>query len=167
MACRHHVTAAVVFSRTSGSSISLAIFVGLFLMLMRTRIGLIVQAALTHPNMVAHLGHNVPLVFMSVFGVGAGLAAIAGVIAGPALVTQSTMAALLGPTTQDGLARWGGESGTDAAEGTSCGFAHRLGDLTRFERGSGGRASSSGEAHSQDHQRQSAATLVGTELYRR
>lgn len=78
-------------------AISLAIFLGLFLMLTRTRIGLIVQAALTHPNMVAHLGHNVPLVFMSVFGVGAGLAAIAGVIAGPALVTQSTMAALLGP----------------------------------------------------------------------
>ena len=78
-------------------AISLAIFIGLFAMLTRTRIGLIVQAALTHPNMVAHLGHNVPLVFMSVFGVGAGLAAIAGVIAGPALVTQSTMAALLGP----------------------------------------------------------------------
>jgi branched-chain amino acid transport system permease protein len=78
-------------------AISLAIFVGLFAMLTRTRVGLIVQAALTHPNMVGHLGHNVPLVFMSVFGVGAGLAAVAGVIAGPALVTQSTMAALLGP----------------------------------------------------------------------
>ena len=77
--------------------ISVAIFVGLFAMLTRTRVGLIVQAALTHPNMVGHLGHNVPLIFMSVFGVGAGLAAIAGVIAGPALVTQSSMAALLGP----------------------------------------------------------------------
>ncbi len=77
--------------------ISLAIFISLFAMLTRTRVGLIVQAALTHPNMVGHLGHNVPLVFMCVFGVGAGLAAIAGVIAGPALVTQSTMAALLGP----------------------------------------------------------------------
>ena len=78
-------------------SISIAIFVGLFVMLTRTRIGLIVQAALTHPHMVAHLGHNVPLVFMSVFGVGAALAGIAGVIAGPALVTQSSMAGLLGP----------------------------------------------------------------------
>ncbi len=77
--------------------ISVSIFVGLFAMLTRTRVGLIVQAALTHPNMVGHLGHNVPLVFMAVFGVGAGLAGIAGVIAGPALVTQSTMAALLGP----------------------------------------------------------------------
>ena len=77
--------------------ISIAIFVGLFAMLTRTRLGLIVQAALTHPHMVAHLGHNVPLVFMSVFGVGAALAGVAGVIAGPALVTQSSMAALLGP----------------------------------------------------------------------
>ena len=53
-------------------SISIAIFVGLFVMLTRTRVGLIVQAALTHPHMVALLGHNVPLVFMLVFGVGTG-----------------------------------------------------------------------------------------------
>jgi branched-chain amino acid transport system permease protein len=78
-------------------AISIAIFVGLFAMLTRTRLGLIVQAALTHPHMVAHLGHNVQLVFMSVFGVGAALAGVAGVIAGPALVTQASMAALLGP----------------------------------------------------------------------
>jgi branched-chain amino acid transport system permease protein len=77
--------------------ISVGIFVVLFLILMRSRIGLIVQAALTHPHMVAHLGHNVPLVFMSVFGLGSALAAVAGVIAGPALVTQSNMAGLLGP----------------------------------------------------------------------
>ncbi|HZV21233.1 MAG TPA: branched-chain amino acid ABC transporter permease [Hyphomicrobiales bacterium] len=78
-------------------TISIAIFAGLFAMLTKTRIGLVVQASLTHPQMVAHLGHNVPLIFMSVFGLGAALAAIAGVIAGPALVTQSTMADLLGP----------------------------------------------------------------------
>lgn len=78
-------------------TISIAIFAGLFAMLTKTRVGLIVQASLTHPQMVAHLGHNVPLIFMSVFGLGAALAAVAGVIAGPALVTQSTMAALLGP----------------------------------------------------------------------
>ncbi|MGA7329807.1 MAG: branched-chain amino acid ABC transporter permease [Rhodomicrobium sp.] len=76
---------------------SIAVFAGLGILLTRTRIGLVVQAALTHPQMVANLGHNVPLVFMSVFGLGAALAALAGVIAGPALVTQSTMAALLGP----------------------------------------------------------------------
>jgi branched-chain amino acid transport system permease protein len=43
------------------------------------------------------LGHNVPRVFMLVFGCGCALAAVAGVIAGPALVTQSNMAGLLGP----------------------------------------------------------------------
>ena len=66
-------------------------------MLKKTRIGLIVQAALTHPHMVGHLGHNVGRIFMLVFGVGTALAAVAGVIAGPALVTQSNMAGLLGP----------------------------------------------------------------------
>ncbi|MFD2677072.1 branched-chain amino acid ABC transporter permease [Camelimonas lactis] len=76
---------------------AVAMFVFLILVLRRTRVGLIIQAALTHPDMVAMLGHNVPRVFMMVFGVGAGLAGLAGVIAGPALVTQPSMAALLGP----------------------------------------------------------------------
>ena len=76
---------------------SVAVFIGLLLLLTRTRVGLIIRAALTHPNMVGALGHNVPLVFMLVFGVGCALAALAGVIAGPALVTQPAMAASLGP----------------------------------------------------------------------
>jgi branched-chain amino acid transport system permease protein len=76
---------------------SVAVFIGLLLLLTRTRVGLVIRAALTHPAMVGALGHNVPLVFMLVFGVGCGLAALAGVIAGPALVTQPAMAASLGP----------------------------------------------------------------------
>ena len=78
-------------------AVAIAIFAGLLVALTRTRVGLIIQAALTHPHMVAMLGHNVPRVFMLVFGVGTGLAAVAGVIAGPALVTQANMAGLLGP----------------------------------------------------------------------
>ncbi|HEY1720625.1 MAG TPA: branched-chain amino acid ABC transporter permease [Magnetospirillaceae bacterium] len=77
--------------------ISIAIFVVLLAVVKRTRVGLIVQAALGHPGMVGMLGHNVDRIFMAVFGVGAALAAVAGVIAGPALVTQSNMAGLLGP----------------------------------------------------------------------
>ncbi len=76
---------------------AIAMFAFLIVILKRTRVGLIIQAALTHPNMVAMLGHDVPTVFMIVFGVGAGLAGLAGVIAGPALVTQPAMAGLLGP----------------------------------------------------------------------
>lgn len=77
--------------------VSVAVFVALALLLTRTRVGLIVKASLTHPQMVAMLGHNVPLVFMAVFGVGCALAGVAGVIAGPVLVTQPSMAASLGP----------------------------------------------------------------------
>lgn len=76
--------------------ISIGIFVFLLLILTRTRIGLIIQAAISHPNMVAMLGHNVPLVFMTVFGVGSALAGLAGVIAGPVLSTFPGMAVVLG-----------------------------------------------------------------------
>ena len=78
-------------------AVSVTIFVALLVVLKKTRVGLIVQAALTHPSMVGHLGHNVGRVFMLVFGVGSALAGLAGVIAGPSLVTQSDMAAMLGP----------------------------------------------------------------------
>ena len=76
---------------------AVAMFAALLAVLTRTRVGLIIQAALTHPDMVAMLGHDVPKIFMLVFGAGAALAGLAGVIAGPALVTQPSMASLLGP----------------------------------------------------------------------
>lgn len=55
-------------------AVSVAVFIVLLIALQRTRVGLIVQAALTHPTMVAHLGHNVGRVFMLVFGVESALA---------------------------------------------------------------------------------------------
>ena len=76
--------------------ISAAIFVFLLAILTRTRAGLIIQASLTHPGMVAMLGHNVPRVFMIVFGIGSALAGLAGVIAGPVLGTFPGMAQVLG-----------------------------------------------------------------------
>ena len=76
--------------------ISVGIFVFLFAVLTRTRAGLIIQASLTHASMVAMLGHNVPRVFMVVFGIGSALAGLAGVIAGPVLGTFPGMAQVLG-----------------------------------------------------------------------
>jgi branched-chain amino acid transport system permease protein len=76
--------------------VSVVIFAFIFAILTRTRAGLIIQASLTHPNMVAMLGHNVPRVFMIVFGIGCGLAGLAGVIAGPVLSTFPGMAEVLG-----------------------------------------------------------------------
>ncbi len=76
--------------------ISVAIFIGLYFVLTRTRIGIIIQAAITHPHTVGNLGHNVPFIFMAVFGVGSALAGLAGVIAGPVLTTFPGMALVLG-----------------------------------------------------------------------
>lgn len=76
--------------------ISIAIFIGLLTILTRTRVGMVIQAALSHPNTVESLGHNVPLIFMGVFGVGTALAGVAGVIAGPVLGTFPGMAFVLG-----------------------------------------------------------------------
>ncbi|HEV8095395.1 MAG TPA: branched-chain amino acid ABC transporter permease [Burkholderiales bacterium] len=77
--------------------VSIAMLVSIWLALTRTRIGLVIQAALTHPQTVEALGHNVPRVFMLVFGGGTALAGLAGVIGGNAFVTEPGMAASVGP----------------------------------------------------------------------
>ena len=77
--------------------VSIAMFIGMYLVINRTRVGLVIQASLTHPEMVSVLGHNVPSVFMYVFGAGAALAGLAGVIGGNYLVTEPGMAMALGP----------------------------------------------------------------------
>jgi Branched-chain amino acid ABC-type transport system, permease components len=76
--------------------VSGAIFLALLIALKKTRAGLIVQAALTHPHMVGHLGHNVDRIFMMVFGIGTALARCR-CNRRAALQTQSNMAELLGP----------------------------------------------------------------------
>jgi len=68
----------------------------LYLVLTRTRLGLVIQAALTHPETVETLGHNVPRVNMLVFGGGCALAGLAGVIGGSALSTSPAMGAAVG-----------------------------------------------------------------------
>lgn len=68
-----------------------------WLLLKKTRIGLIIQAALTHPHMVSALGHNVPMVFTTVFAGGCLLAGLAGVIGGNYQTTEPGMAEAMGP----------------------------------------------------------------------
>lgn len=76
--------------------VALVMLVAVWLLLTRTRIGLVIQASLTHPDTVEALGHNVPRVLMMVFGAGAALAGLAGVIGGSTFVTEPSMAALVG-----------------------------------------------------------------------
>ncbi len=77
-------------------AVALLMLGAIWLLLTRTRIGLVIQAALTHPEAVEALGHNVPRVFMGVFGGGCALAGLAGVIGGNAFVTEPGMAATVG-----------------------------------------------------------------------
>ena len=76
--------------------VALVMMASLWLLLTRTRTGLVIQAALSHPETVEALGHNVPRVFMLVFGGGAALAALGGVIGGNAFVTEPAMAGQVG-----------------------------------------------------------------------
>jgi branched-chain amino acid transport system permease protein len=76
--------------------IAVLMLVGLWLVVTRTRIGLVIQAALSNPQQVEALGHNVPRVFMLVFGAGSALAALAGVIGGAVYVTEPAMASTAG-----------------------------------------------------------------------
>lgn len=76
--------------------VALLMLLSIYLLLTRTRIGLVIQAALTHPDMVEALGHNVPRVFMLVFGGGCALAGLAGVVGGNAFITEPGMAGTLG-----------------------------------------------------------------------
>ena len=76
--------------------IALVMLLSTWLLLTRTRIGLVIQASLTHPETVEAMGHNVPRIFMLVFGGGAALAGLAGVIGGNAYVTEPAMASAVG-----------------------------------------------------------------------
>ena len=83
-------------SRSFIMAVALLMLLAVWLLLTRTRIGLVIQAALKHPEMVEALGHNVPRVFMLVFGGGAALAGLAGVIGGNTYITEPAMAASVG-----------------------------------------------------------------------
>jgi branched-chain amino acid transport system permease protein len=83
-------------SRSFIMLVALIMLGSVWLLLTRTRIGLVIQAALKNPEMVEALGHNVPRVFMMVFGGGAALAGLAGVIGGNTYVTEPAMAASVG-----------------------------------------------------------------------
>jgi branched-subunit amino acid ABC-type transport system permease component len=61
----------------------LTVAVALWLLLERTRLGSIIRAGVYDAEMTAGLGINIHRVFTSVFAVGAALAGLSGVIAGP------------------------------------------------------------------------------------
>jgi branched-chain amino acid transport system permease protein len=71
-----------------------AVVVGLimYIIIYKTRVGIIVRAAVNDNEMVNALGINVPYLFMNVFAAGTALSGFAGVIAGPLMTTYPGMA---------------------------------------------------------------------------
>jgi branched-chain amino acid transport system permease protein len=76
--------------------VAIIMFIGLYLLIKKTRVGMIIQAALSNPVMVGELGHNVPRIFTSVFAIGCAMAGLAGVISGNLFTTEPGMADRLG-----------------------------------------------------------------------
>ncbi len=73
--------------------IGIGLLVALFLWLMfaKTKIGMQIRAGSSNREMVAALGVNINLLYTLVFGLGAALAALAGVMAGPILSVEPGM----------------------------------------------------------------------------
>ncbi|OPX37843.1 MAG: branched-chain amino acid ABC transporter permease [Desulfobacteraceae bacterium 4484_190.1] len=63
--------------------VSFVVLILMILILFKTRLGMIVRAAVSDAEMVDALGINVPLVFMVVFGIGTWMAGLAGVVIAP------------------------------------------------------------------------------------
>jgi branched-chain amino acid transport system permease protein len=76
--------------------VSVVILGFMALILFKTRLGKIIQAAVSDADMVSALGINTPLIFMLVFGIGIWLAGVAGAVAGPLLTVFPGMADQLG-----------------------------------------------------------------------
>ncbi|MBN9426113.1 MAG: branched-chain amino acid ABC transporter permease [Burkholderiales bacterium] len=69
----------------------LAVAAFLYWMITHTRIGMLIRAGATHAAIVSALGVNIKLLNTLIFGLGAALAGLAGVMAGPILSVQPGM----------------------------------------------------------------------------
>ena len=63
----------------------------LYLLIMKTRLGMLIRAGASHREMVGALGVNIKLLYTVLFGIGSALAGLAGMMAGPILSIESGM----------------------------------------------------------------------------
>ena len=76
-------------SRSSWSALAVALL--LYLVVMRTRIGMLIRAGASNREMIGALGINIKLLYTLVFGLGAALAGLAGLMPAPILTVQIGM----------------------------------------------------------------------------
>lgn len=72
-------------------AVTLAVAAGLYLLVMRTRIGMLIRAGASNREMAGALGVNIKLLYTLVFGLGAALAGLAGLMQAPILTVQIGM----------------------------------------------------------------------------
>ena len=75
--------------------VGLAVAVVLWYVVTRTRLGMLIRAGASNRTMVAALGVNIRLLYTVVFGFGAALAGLAGLLAGPIYNVQPGMGELI------------------------------------------------------------------------
>ncbi|BBK42992.1 branched-chain amino acid ABC transporter permease [Allostella vacuolata] len=68
-----------------------AVAAGLYLLIARTRLGMLIRAGASNRTMVSALGVDIGRLYTAVFALGAGLAALAGAMAGPILSVEPGM----------------------------------------------------------------------------
>ena len=71
--------------------VTLAVAALLYLLVMRTRLGMLIRAGASNREMVGALGINIKLLYTLVFGLGAALAGFAGLMQAPILTVQIGM----------------------------------------------------------------------------
>ena len=72
-------------------AVGLAVGLGLYLVIHRTRVGMLIRAGAANAEMVSALGVDIKGLNSVVFALGAGLAGLAGLMAGPIVSVQSGM----------------------------------------------------------------------------
>ena len=75
---------------------SLLVLIILFLILFKTRLGMIVRAAVNDADMVNALGINIPVIFSMVFAIGTWMAGVAGVAIAPIITVFPGLADQIG-----------------------------------------------------------------------
>ncbi len=71
--------------------VALVVALLLYLVVMRTRIGMLIRAGASNREMIGALGINIKLLYTLVFGLGAALAGLAGLMQAPILTVQIGM----------------------------------------------------------------------------
>jgi branched-chain amino acid transport system permease protein len=71
--------------------VTLAVALLLYILVMRTRLGMLIRAGASNREMVGALGINIKLLYTLVFGLGASLAGFAGLMQAPILTVQIGM----------------------------------------------------------------------------